>query len=156
MRVLRSLLLPALLAIPLAGCSTFSMFDKATPTGVKPVIPKPVQTVSLAFPFDRTMVATSYKDQRFKDDRPSILVSQNNRGTGYSACNNWSATVVTRKDNRMLVGPVAISKRVCDQRLMHNEQVFLFVLRTAQSWTFDGRVLTISGPYGPMTFEPAV
>jgi heat shock protein HslJ len=152
MRVVRSLFLPALLAATVAGCS---YFEGPKPTGVPPVQPKPLPTAALAFPFDRTMVAVTYKDQHFKDDRPSILVSQNNRGTGYSACNNWSATVIARKDNRMAVGPVAISKRVCDARLMHNEQVFLFVLRTAQAWTYDGRILTINGPYGPMTFEPA-
>ncbi|MDQ0472676.1 META domain-containing protein [Labrys wisconsinensis] len=152
MRVLRSPFLPAVLATALAGCS---MFDSPTPTGATPIIPKPIQAADLPFPFDRTLVAVSYKDQRFKDDRPSILVSQNNRGTGYSACNNWSATVLARKDNTMAVGPVAISKRVCDARLMHNEQVFLFVLKTAAQWKFDGRTLTINGPYGPMTFEPA-
>ena len=58
-----------------------------------------------------------------------MLISSSNRGTGFSACNNWSATVLPRPDKRMAVGPVAISKRVCADRLMHNEKVFLFVLQ---------------------------
>jgi heat shock protein HslJ len=153
MRVARSPLLCVLMGVTLAGCA---MFSSTTPTHVKPIIPKPIENSSQTFPLDRTLVAVSYKDQKFKDDRPTMLVSANYRGTGFSACNNWSATIVPRPSKQIAIGPVAISKRVCDQRLMHNEQVFLFVLRTTQSWAFDGRVLTLSGPYGTMTFEPAI
>jgi heat shock protein HslJ len=153
MRVLRSLVLAVLAALTLAGCS---MFKGSVPTNIPPRLPKALDSKSsLAFPVNRTFVAVSYKDQIFKDDRPSILVSSSNRGTGFSACNNWSATIVTRADQHMAVGPVAISKRVCDARLMHNEQVFLYVLRTAQSWSYDGKTLTLAGPYGAMTFEVA-
>ena len=101
------------------------------------------------------MVAVSYKDQKFKDDRPTILVSPNYRGTGFSACNNWSATVLP-KPTRLAIGPVAISKRQCDTRLMHNEKVFLFVMRQLAVWSFDGRTLTFVGPFGTMTFQPAI
>jgi heat shock protein HslJ len=152
MRV-RSLVAACLACFVAAGCS---FLESTPPTGVKPIIPKPSQTTSVPFPFDRTMVAVRYKDQAFKDDRPTILISANYRGTGFSSCNNWSATILPRPDKRMAVGPVAISKRVCDQRLMHNEQVFLFVLNTAQNWSFDGKTLIFSGPYGEMAFESAV
>jgi heat shock protein HslJ len=153
MRVVRSVLVPAVLGALLGGCS---MFESSTPTGVKPLLPKTPPKLSLPFPVDRTMVAVSYKDQLFKDDRPTLLVSANYRGTGFSACNNWSATVVPRADQRLGVGPIAISKRTCDERLMHNEQVFLFVFKTAQTWSYDGRVLTVTSPYGDMKFESAV
>jgi heat shock protein HslJ len=119
-------------------------------------IPKAPVKPSLPFPFNRTFVAVSYKDQPFKDDRPTFRLSKENRGSGWSACNNWSATLITRGDQRMLVGPVAVTKRACEDRLLHNEQVFLFVLRTAQTWFYDGKTLTVDGPYGPINFEPAV
>jgi heat shock protein HslJ len=119
-------------------------------------IPKAPAKPSLPFPFNRTFVAVTYKDQAFKDDRPTFRLSKENRGSGWSACNNWSATLIARGDQRMAVGPVAVTKRTCEERLMHNEQVFLFVLRTAQTWNFDGRTLSVNGPYGEMTFEPAV
>ncbi|MFN7286440.1 MAG: META domain-containing protein, partial [bacterium] len=124
----------------------------------KPRITKPQAPAkqSLPFPVGRTFVAVTYKDQFFKDDRPTFRVSAQNRAVGYSSCNNWSANVVPREDQRVLVGPVAVTKRACDERLMHNEQVYLFVLRTAQSWFFDGKTLTLTGPYGPITFEPSV
>jgi len=153
MRVLRHAVLFSLIAAGLAGCS---MIDSPTPTGVKPIIPKPTPTTSVPFPFDRTMAAVSYKDQEFKGDRPTMLISANYRGTGFSACNNWSATILPRPDKKMAVGPVAISKRVCEERLMHNEKVFLFVLNTAQSWAYDGKTLTLTGPYGAMTFQSAI
>jgi heat shock protein HslJ len=109
----------------------------------------------LPFPLNRTFAAISYKDQTFKDDRPTILISASNRGTGFSACNNWSATILPRQDQRLVIGPVAISKRKCEERLMHNEQVFLFVMRTSQEWFYDGYTLTLKGPYGEMKFQPA-
>jgi heat shock protein HslJ len=152
MRVVRSLALSALVCATLTGCS---MFETTKPTGVKPIIPKSDRKSS-AFPYDRTMVAVSYKDQAFQGDRPTILVSQNYRGTGFSACNNWSATVLPKPTQQLAIGPVAISKRQCDKRLTHNEQVFLFVMRYSQSWTFDGRTLTFTGPFGTMKFEPAL
>jgi heat shock protein HslJ len=153
MRVLRPLTLIALTGAMAAGCS---MLESSKPTGVKPIIPKPTQTTSVPFPFDRTMVAVRYKDQTFKDDRPTMLISSSYRGSGFSACNNWSATILPRPNKSLAVGPIAISKRQCEQRLMHNEQVFLFVLNTAQSWSFDGKTLTLTGPYGEMAFESAV
>lgn len=152
MRLVRSLAVSALVCFALTGCS---MFETTTPTGVKPIIPKG-DTKSIAFPYDRTFTAVTFKEQRFKDDRPTLLVSQNYRGTGFSACNNWSATVLPRTDQRLVIGPVAMSKRGCDKRLTHNEQVFLFVMRYSQSWTYDGRTLTFTGPFGTMKFEPAV
>lgn len=153
MRVLRTLAIPALLGSFLGGCA---MMESSPPTGVKPIIAKASAKESLPFPIDRTLVAVSYKDQPFKDDRPTLLVSASYRGTGFSACNNWSATVLPRGDQRFAVGPIAISKRVCDQRLMHNEQVFLFVFKTAQTWSYDGKTLTVTSPYGDMKFESAV
>ena len=152
MRVLRALPALALCGVA-AACA---MISPPTPTGQKPIIPKGADTTNVPFPFDRTMVAVRYKDQSFAGDRPTLLVSANFRGTGFSACNNWSATVIPRNDRKFAVGPVAISKRVCEQRLMHNEQVFLFVLNTAQSWNYDGKTLTLTGPYVEMTFESAV
>ena len=153
MRVLRRFVSLFALGAVLAGCS---MFESSTPTGKTPIIPKASSEQPLAFPLDRTMVAVSYKDQQFKDDRPTLLVSASNRGTGFSACNNWSATIIPRNDGRILIGPVAISKRACVDRLMHNEKVFLFVLATAQKWTYDGKTLKFEGPYGVMAFESAV
>ena len=152
MRLVRSLAVSALVCGTLTGCS---MFESTTPTGITPIIPKAEKKTS-AFPFDRTMVAVSYKDQKFKDDRPTILVSPNYRGTGFSACNNWSATVLPKPDQALGIGPVAISKRQCDARLMHNEKVFLFVMANSRSWSFDGRTLTFVGPFGTMTFQPAI
>ena len=80
MRVGRSLALVILAAVTLGGCS---MFQGPVPTNITPRLPKPLDDKSsLAFPLDRTFVAVSYKDQQFKDDRPSILVSASYRGTG--------------------------------------------------------------------------
>ena len=158
MRVLRSLFLAAFAGLLVSGCDSIDQlnpFDTGKPTGVTPIIPKPTPVTSVPFPFDRTMVAVRYKDQAFKDDRPTILVSDSYRGTGFSACNNWSATIIPRADQRMAIGPVAISKRKCADRLMHNEQVFLFVMRTSTDWSYDGYTLTLRGPYGEMKFQPA-
>jgi heat shock protein HslJ len=153
MRVLRPLALAALSAFTLAGCS---MFGSIPPNNVPPTLPKPLDNkTSLPFPLNRTFAAISYKDQTFKDDRPTILISDMNRGIGFSACNNWSATILPRQDQRLVIGPVAISKRKCEDRLMHNEQVFLFVMRTSQEWFYDGYTLTFRGPYGEMKFQPA-
>jgi heat shock protein HslJ len=156
MRVLRSLALPVLAGLLLSGCGSLDMFSSPAPTGVTPIIPKPTEVTSVPFPFDRTMVAVRYKDQEFKDDRPTMLISSSYRGTGFSACNNWSATILPRPAKGFQVGPIAISKRVCADRLMHNEKVFLFVLNTAQKWSYDGKTLSLEGPYGRMDFESAV
>jgi len=153
MRVLRSLACAAFAAFTLAGCS---MFASVPANNTPPSVPKPLDAkTSLPFPFNRTFAAVSYKDQKFNGDRPTILVSNSNRGIGFSACNNWSATIVPRLDQHLAIGPVAISKRKCEARLMHNEQVFLFVLRTATDWTYDGRELVFKGPFGTMVFESA-
>jgi heat shock protein HslJ len=153
MRVLRSLAFAAVSALTLASCS---MFASVPPNNTPPVVPKPLDNkTSLPFPSNRTFAAISYKDQLFNGDRPTIMVSDGFRGIGFSACNNWSATIVPRGDQHLAIGPVAISKRKCEDRLMHNEQVFLFVMRTAQEWSYDGITLTFRGPFGDMTFKPA-
>lgn len=135
-----------------------NQLDQSTtaPMDGKPITLAPVKKTSVAFPLDRTFVAVSFKDQAFKDDRPSFQVSSSFRASGFSSCNNWSATIVARRDQRIGVGPMAVTKRQCDARAMHNEQVYLFVLQAAQTWYYDGRNLTLTSPYGTLTLEPAV
>lgn len=161
MRVLRSLILSTVVATTAAPALAWSLSDwfgssssdkpKRTPI----VLPMP-EKQSFSFPSNRTFVAETFKGQPFKGDRPTLLLSTTNRATGFSSCNNWSATALVGRNQRIAVGPIAVTKRKCEARLMHNEQIFLYVFRSAQAWSFDGRVLTILSPAGPMTFVPAI
>jgi heat shock protein HslJ len=59
---------------------------------------------------------------------------------GSAGCNNFHGTYST-EGSKLTLGPLATTRRACEEPLMTQEQEFLAALASAVTWSIDGNVL---------------
>ncbi|MFN8623662.1 MAG: META domain-containing protein [Chloroflexota bacterium] len=80
--------------------------------------------------------------------------------TGSAGCNTFSGTY-TLSGSSLTVGPLAATRKACEQAVMDDENLFLDLLQNATTWAIDGGSLTITAAdggtlvFGGDTAEPA-
>lgn len=108
------------------------------------------------FPLGQSWTAISLNGKSLDGQRPSLQVDENLRGTGFSGCNTFSATTYPLREQNFATGPIALTKRACDQGAAAVEKAFLIALRGARSWDLaDGRLI-IKGVGGELVFERGI
>ena len=78
----------------------------------------------------------------------SLKIDGNLRGSGFTGCNSWSATLYPVKDQHLAVGPFALTKKQCAKDVMAVELGFLSSLVGNPSWDLVNGDLVIKGPRG--------
>ena len=146
----RSAALASALLCSMAGAALAQKGNDRPPPPPDSIVP---QRVLKVFPFDTTWMAVSLNGKAYdKDHRPAFTLDKQFRGRGFGGCNTFSATTYAMQD-RIAVGPIALTKLTCDKGLNDIERAFLVALRTAQAWQLkDGR-LYMRGPNGELIFE---
>jgi heat shock protein HslJ len=76
------------------------------------------------------VIGTSSITMSFKDGQVS----------GSAGCNNFHGTYAT-EGSKLQLGPLATTRRACDEPLMTQEREFLAALASAVTWSIDGNVL---------------
>lgn len=113
--------------------------------------PKPLPPQQKNFPLDQTW---SLRELNGKPIPASLDVSLKIdgalRGTGYTGCNTWSATMYPIKDQHLLVGPYALTKKKCDKDTMTIEFSFLSALLGQPTWDLVNGDLVIKGARGAL------
>lgn len=70
---------------------------------------------------------------------------------GFAGCNAFRASYTTNGD-RIAVGPVATTRRMCSgEGVMQQEREFLAALKSTTTWTFSGAFLDMHRPDGERT-----
>ena len=72
------------------------------------------------------------------------------RGSGFTGCNSWPATLYPVKDQHLAVGPFALTKKQCPKDVMAVELGLLSSLIGNPAWDFVNGDLVIKGPRGSM------
>jgi heat shock protein HslJ len=80
----------------------------------------------------------------------SLQIDGNLRGSGYTGCNSWSATLYPVKDQHLLIGPFALTKKQCEKDVMGVEFSFLSALTGSPTWDLVNGDLVIKGPKGTL------
>ncbi|MBV8565651.1 MAG: META domain-containing protein [Methylobacteriaceae bacterium] len=106
------------------------------------------------FPLGTTWVLKAFNDKPipFKEE-VTFSIDSDYRGSGYSGCNTWSATVYPVKDQKLLVGPVALTHKQCDKSIMQFELQYLAALHVGPNWDLDGGDLVMNGQGGKLRFQ---
>jgi len=86
----------------------------------------------------------------------SLLIDSTLRGSGVSGCNTWSATLYPVRGQKLLMGPVVMTKKQCDPATMTFEKEYLTILHSQPTWDQQGDTLTIKGQTGTLTFARAL
>ena len=100
----------------------------------------PLKTVWTLIDFNGKIVPAS--------DDMSFSIDDNYRGTGYGGCNSWSASMFPQKGQKILMGPIALTKKTCDKDRTLLEINFLIALRSGPSWDIEGSTLVLKGQRG--------
>jgi len=74
------------------------------------------------------------------------------RGSGFSGCNTWSATMWPVRNQRFAVGPVALTKKQCDASAMAFERAYLTTLHNQSSWDLVNGMLEVKSASGTLSF----
>lgn len=74
------------------------------------------------------------------------------RGSGFSGCNTWSATMWPVRQQRFAVGPVALTKKQCDPAKMAFERAYLVILHNRSTWDLVNGMLDVKSDSGTLSF----
>jgi heat shock protein HslJ len=105
------------------------------------------------FPTKVSWVATSLNGKAFGGERPTFILDEQFRMQGFGSCNNFSATAYPLREQRLAVGPFALTKKSCDKARMDQERNFLIALRTSVQWDTVGGELVIKSQNGELRFQ---
>lgn len=115
--------------------------------------PKPIGPAFKNFPLDQTWSLKSINDKPVPPGLDASLeIDGSLRGSGYSGCNSWSATLYPVKDQKLLIGPIALTKKLCAKEVMAVEVGFLSALLGSPSWDLVNGELVVKGPRGTLRF----
>jgi len=147
----------ALLTLPAVGLAltlpTADAGSKRSRPEPQPQGEQPAPKQEKQFPLGSSWTVVSLNGKPFPGERPSFAVNQQLRATGFSGCNNFSATLYPLRQQALAVGPLALTRKSCDKSLMQSEMTFLVALRTAARWDLVGPSLVIKGQNGELRFE---
>jgi heat shock protein HslJ len=134
----------AAFAVVLATMAAAQMRDKDEE--LKPLPPQQKQ-----FPLDQTWSLRDINDKPIPAGLDvSLKIDGNLRGSGYTGCNSWSATLYPVKGQHLLVGPFALTKKQCPKEVMAVEFGFLSALTASPTWDLVNGDLVVKGPKGSL------
>jgi heat shock protein HslJ len=113
--------------------------------------PKPLPPLQKNFPLDQTWSLKELNGKPVPSGLDaSLKIDGNLRGTGFTGCNSWSATLYPVKDQHLMVGPFALTKKQCPKDVMQIEIGFLSTLIGNPTWDLVNGDLVIKGPRGSL------
>jgi heat shock protein HslJ len=113
--------------------------------------PKPLPPLQKNFPLDQTWSLRELNGKPVPDGLDaSLKIDGSLRGSGFTGCNSWSATLYPVKDQHLLVGPFALTRKQCPKDVMAIELGFLSNLTQSPTWDLVNGDLVIKGPRGSM------
>ena len=113
--------------------------------------PKPLPPLEKNFPLDQTWSLRELNGKPVPDGLDiSLKIDGSLRGSGFTGCNSWSATLYPVKDQHLMVGPFALTKKQCPKDVMALEVGFLSGLLGSPTWDLVNGDLVIKGPRGSM------
>jgi heat shock protein HslJ len=111
--------------------------------------PKPLPPQQKNFPLDQTWSLRELNGKPISSGiDASLKIDSNLRASGFTGCNSWSATIYPVKDQHLMSGGFALTKRQCDKDLMDLEMHFLTSLTGNPTWDLVNGDLVIKGPRG--------
>ena len=113
--------------------------------------PKPLPPLQKNFPLDQTWSLRELNGKPVPEGLDaSLKIDGTLRGSGFTGCNSWSATLYPVKDQHLAVGPFALTKKQCPKDVMAIEFGFLSGLLGNPTWDLVNGDLVIKGPRGSM------
>ena len=149
--MIKSISIVAAVAAALCFATTVYAAGQKGPQSEEDETPKPLPPLQKNFPLDQTW---SLRELNGKPVPPgldiSLKIDGTLRGSGFTGCNSWSATLYPVKDQHLAVGPYALTKKQCPKDIMQLELGFLSALVGNPEWDLVNGDLIIKGPRGAL------
>lgn len=117
-------------------------------------VPQPQQEAQ--FPLGAAWTLVSLNGRPVGGDRPSMVLDESLRISGFGGCNTYSATAYPLREKGFVVGPIAVTRRACESGASTMERSYLQALRAARRWDLQQGRLVLSGGAGELRFERAL
>jgi heat shock protein HslJ len=139
-------------AVALALCfATAAYAAQKGPQSEEDDTPKPLPPLQKNFPLDQTWSLRELNGKPVPSGSDiSLKIDGTLRGSGFTGCNSWSATLYPVKDQHLAVGPFALTKKQCPKDVMQLEVGFLSALIGNPTWDLVNGDLVIKGPRGAL------
>ena len=148
---MRKSLLAAALGAATMCLSAAAFAGPSGPQDDEDKTPKPLPPLQKNFPLDQTWSLRELNGKPVPAGVDvSLKIDGTLRGSGYTGCNSWSATMYPVKDQHLAVGPYALTKKQCAKDIMALEMGFLSGLLGSPEWDLVNGDLVIKGPRGTM------
>jgi len=109
------------------------------------------------FPVPSSWVVQSLNGKPYSGfDRPTFSLDQQYRLRGFGGCNTFATTAYPLREQRLAVGPLALTKKQCDKPIMEAERAYLIALRTSAQWDLEGLTLVVKTQSGELRFERSI
>jgi heat shock protein HslJ len=83
----------------------------------------------------------------------TLMIDQNNHGTGSGGCNTWSSPMAPIVGQRIAMGAIALTKRSCPPAAMAFERSYLITLHSGPSWDLVSSELVLKTPTTRLVFR---
>jgi heat shock protein HslJ len=138
-------------AVAVALCFSVAAFAGGPKTEEDEAPLKPLPPQEKNFPLDQTWSLRELNGKPVPAGVDvSLKIDGSLRGSGFTGCNSWSATLYPVKDQHLAVGPYALTKKQCPKDIMAVEFGFLSGLIGNPTWDLVNGDLVIKGPRGSM------
>jgi heat shock protein HslJ len=149
--MLKSVSVVAAFAVALCLAPVAHAASKGPQTEEDLAPPKPLPPLQKNFPLDQTWSLRELNGKPVPQELDiSLKIDGTLRGSGYTGCNSWSATMYPVKDQHLAVGPYALTKKECPKDVKALEIGFLSALLGSPAWDLVNGDLVIKGPRGTM------
>ncbi len=149
--MLKSISIVAAVAAALCFASAACAASKGPQTEEDNEPPKPLPPMQKNFPLDQTWSLRELNGKPVPAGLDiSLKIDGALRGSGFTGCNSWSATMYPVKDQHLAVGPYALTKKQCPKDIMQLELGFLSALLGSPEWDLVNGELVIKGPRGAL------
>src|ERR1700722_9151908 len=138
-----------------AALAVVALFGATTARAVGPdEPPKPIGPAFKNFPLSQTWSLRAINEKPIPSGLDvSLQVDGNLRGSGFTGCNSWSASLYPVKEQHLLMGPVALTKKQCAKDIMAIENGFLGALLGSPTWDLVNGELIVKGQRGSLRFD---
>jgi heat shock protein HslJ len=148
--MLKSISVVAAVAVALCFTATAYAAQKG-PQSEEDDTPKPLPPLQKNFPLDQTWSLRELNGKPVPAGLDiSLKIDGTLRGSGFTGCNSWSATMYPVKDQHLATGPYALTKKTCPKDIMQLELSFLSALLGNPEWDLVNGDLVIKGPRGAL------
>jgi heat shock protein HslJ len=144
-------LVVASLCVPAGAAARHKAADQKTEA---PAMAEPLPQKPKEYPVGTTWVLKSVNDKPVPvNEELTFMVDKNYRGSGYSGCNMWSATIYPVKNQKLMVGPIALTKKQCDKEKAQFEIQYLTAIHLGPTWDLVNGNLVLKSQAGQYAFQ---